>query len=306
MNLKTIAILVPGEMGHAVGRALRDHGHKVITCLEGRGDQTRARSAQAGLRDVHCLADLVAEADLIMSILPPAAALNQAKAVAKAIKAQTKVPIYVDCNAISPEKSIAVGHAINEAGAQFIDGGIVGLPPGLGGSEPRFYVSGSDFSAMKALNGKGIKVIGVGPDVGQASAVKMTYAGLTKGTWTLQTAVLLAAEQLGVTDVLLSEFDNSQNPALTSMRATIPFIPADSARWVGEMEEISRTFSNAGVTSHFHDGALEIFQLLEQTPLAAETRADMDRTRTLEEALAIYTKQLLGRKKLLPQRCPLP
>lgn len=291
MDLNTIAILMPGDMGHAVGRSLHAAGHDVICALEGRGDHTRAMARQGNLRDVGSLAAVVAEADMILSILPPAAALGLAQNVANEMNAQNKRPIYVDCNAIAPATAIEVGAVITQTGAQFIDAGIIGMPPGQGGG-PRFYVSGPDQAAMAALDGKGFQVIGMGADLGQASAIKMAYAGLTKGTWTLHTAVLLAAEQMGVTEALLTEFEGSQVQALNAMRARVPYIPADSARWVGEMEEIAKSFGDAGVTPGFHEGAAEIFRVLARTPFAAETRADMDRSRTLEDALAVYAQHL--------------
>jgi 3-hydroxyisobutyrate dehydrogenase-like beta-hydroxyacid dehydrogenase len=291
MDMNTIAILMPGDMGHAVGRALRTAGHDVICALDGRGAHTRDLAAQGGLRDVGSLRAVVDEADLILSILPPAAALGLAQDVAVEISNAGKTPAYVDCNAIAPETAIAIGEVIAKTGATYIDAGIIGMPPGHG-SGPRFYVSGPDCQAMLSLDGKGFQVIGMGDDIGQGSAIKMAYAGLTKGTWTLQTAVLLAAEQMGVTGALLAEFENSQSAALQAMRARIPYIPADSARWVGEMEEISKAFGDAGVTPGFHEGAAEVFRVLERTPFANETRADMDRTRTLEDALAVYARHL--------------
>lgn len=291
MELNTIAILMPGDMGHAVGRVLREHGHDVICALDGRGQHTHNLAAQAGLRDVGSLSAVIGEADMILSILPPAAASGLAHDVAKEMTASGKTPIYVDCNAIAPETTIAIGQTITNVGAKFIDAGIIGMAPGIGAG-PRFYVSGPDHALMQSLDGKGFQVIGMGENIGQGSAIKMAYAGLTKGTWTLQTAVLLAAEQLGVSEALLAEFEHSQAATLAAMRARVPFIPADSARWVGEMEEIAQTFGDAGVTPGFHDGAAEIFRVLERTPFAAETRADMDRTRTLEEALAVYVQHL--------------
>jgi len=291
MDLKTIAILMPGDMGHAVGRALRAHGHDVICALDGRGAHTCDLAAQAGLRDVGSLRAIVEQSDLILSILPPAAALGLAQDVAVQMRATGKTPVYADCNAIAPETVKAVGGAISETGAKFIDAGIIGMAPGKGAG-PRFYVSGPDHALMLPLDGKGFQVIGMGDEIGQASAIKMAYAGLTKGTWTLHTAVLLAAQQLGVTEALLAEFEHSQAATLAAMQARVPFIPADSARWVGEMEEIAKTFADAGVTPGFHDGAAEIFRVLERTPFAQETRANMDRTRTLEEALAVYAQHL--------------
>lgn len=295
MTAHTIAILMPGDMGHAVGRVLREHGHDVVVALDGRGAHTRALAKDAGLRDVGSIASAVGAADLILSILPPAAALQQAEQVANAMQATGTNPVYVDCNAVSPETVKQVATVIETAGAAFIDAGIIGLAPGKG-TGPRFYVSGPDVDAMLALDGKGFEVIEAGETIGAASALKMVYAGLTKGTWTLQTAVLLAAHRLGVIDPLLKEFEHSQGAALTAMRAKIPFLPADSSRWVGEMEEIAATFASAGVSPGFHDGAADIFRILAQTPFASETRADMDTSRTLEEALAVYADFIPARE----------
>lgn len=291
-NFSTIAILMPGDMGHAVGRSLNEHGYEVITCLEGRGEHTRARALGAGFKDVGSLDAVVTQAELILSILPPFSALGQAKLVADAMKTVGKTPIYIDCNAISPQTAIAIGKTITDVGALFIDAGIIGLPP-REGTGPRFYVSGPDHAVLSQLHGKGFEVIGLGPKIGQASAIKMTYAALTKGTWTLQISLLLAAEKLGVSDALLDEFENSQPAALNAMRTRLPFLPADSARWIGEMEEIANTFADVGVTPQFHQGAAEIFRLLARTPFASETRDNMDRSRTLEQALAVYAENLL-------------
>lgn len=294
MDLNTIAILMPGDMGHAVGRVLRDHGFDVICALSGRSAHSCELATHAGLRDVGTVAGVVAEADMILSILPPAAASGLAQQVAREMTRTGRTPIYVDCNAIAPETTVAIGQMIAAAGAKFIDAGIIGMAPGSGAG-PRFYVSGPDHALMLPLDGKGFQVIAMGDQIGQGSAIKMAYAGLTKGTWTLHTAVLLAAEQLGVTDALLAEFEKSQAAVLAAMRARVPFIPADSARWVGEMEEIAQTFGDAGVTPGFHEGAAEIFRVLERTPFASETRATMDRSRTLEEALAVYSQHLTSK-----------
>lgn len=291
MPSATIAILMPGDMGHAVGGALRAHGHDVITCLKGRGEHSRRLAGEAGLRDVDSIHDIVQQAGMILSILPPASAPDLAASVAEAMSDDRCFPVYVDCNAISPQTAQQVGAMITQAGAPFIDAGIIGMAPGKG-SGPRIYVSGENLEPMLELDGKGFAVIEAGRNIGEASALKMVYAGLTKGTWTLQTAVLLAAQQLGVREALLEEFSYSQSAALSAMRSRIPFLPADSARWVGEMEEIASTFADAGLPEGFHKAAADIFRILEQTPLAEETRANMDRSRKLEDALDIYTGYL--------------
>ncbi|MEM8744774.1 MAG: NAD(P)-binding domain-containing protein, partial [Pseudomonadota bacterium] len=171
MSLPAIAILMPGDMGHAVGRVLREHGHRVLTCLAGRSSRTKGLAESAGLEDAGDLETLVTQADLILSILPPGQALAQAEAIAQAVEATGATPTYVDCNAISPKLTQAVGEVVTEAGAQYIDCGIIGLAPGKG-TGTRFYVSGPDTKPMEALDGKGIEVITLGDEIGAASGLK--------------------------------------------------------------------------------------------------------------------------------------
>ena len=291
MSLPAIAVLMPGDMGHAVGGVLREHGHRVITCLAGRSTRTRGLAEAAGLEDVPDLDALVKEVDLILSILPPGQALAQAEAVAGAVKATGSAPTYVDCNAISPDLTRKVGNEISAAGSPYIDAGIIGLAPGKGPST-RFYVSGPDTAPMEALDGKGIEVLALGKEIGAASGLKMCYAALTKGRWTLQTAVLLAAEQLGLSEALKQEFEFSQQAEYEIMRARVPRLPADSERWIAEMEEISATFASAGVPSGFHEGAAEIFRVLARTPFSKETRETIDDNRTLEDSVRVYAQHL--------------
>jgi 3-hydroxyisobutyrate dehydrogenase-like beta-hydroxyacid dehydrogenase len=278
-------------MGHAVGRTLGEHGHDVITCLAGRSERSRSLAAAAGIHDVEDLAALVCQADLVLSILPPASAVDAAGAVAEAMRLSGAAPPYADCNAVSPATARVVGAVISDAGANFIDAGIIGSAPGRG-TPPRFYVSGSDTRPMEALDGKGISVKPIGTEVGRASAIKMCYAALTKGTFTLHTAVLIAAEVMGLTAELREELLFSQKDVYARMQAIVPRLPADSARWIGEMEEIARTIEAAGVTPKFHEAAAEIFRLLAQTPFAAETRETMDTDRGLEESVRVYAARL--------------
>jgi len=289
--MTTVAILMPGDMGHGVGQALITEGHDAIACLDGRSAHTKGLAAKAGMRDVGTLEAVVAEADLILSILPPDRAVAQAEAVAAVMSTTGKPPVYVDCNAISPMTAQQVAEALAPTGATVIDCGIIGLNP-IKTPPTRFYVSGPDCSAMQALACDAIRVDPVGDEIGQASALKMVYAAGTKGVWTLQTALLLSAARLGVLAPLLSELDYSQSAQLKAMQGRVPFLPADAARWVPEMEEIAATFESAGVTGNFHKGAAEIFALLAKTPFAEETRETLDRSRTLEQALAEYVKHL--------------
>ena len=284
MGLETIAILSPGDMGHGVGKALAEHGYRVITCLAGRSRRTMDLAAAAGFADVSPLQEMVREADLVMSILVPAEAVGVARDVAEAMRASGVSRPFADCNAVSPRSAAEMASIIGAAGGDYIDGGIVGGSPARG-AVPRIYTSGPRAGLMDELDGKGITIKNLGPSVGRASGMKMCYASMTKGTNTLRVAMLTAAYSLGLYDELVEELAFSQGDALSEMESGIPGIPANSGRWIGEMEEIAETFEAAGVTPGFHQGAAEMFRLLAATPFADESPEDIDRTRTLKETI---------------------
>jgi 3-hydroxyisobutyrate dehydrogenase-like beta-hydroxyacid dehydrogenase len=278
-------------MGCAVGAALKSGGLNVIACLTGRSPLTRERAERAGFQDVPSINDLLGEADLVLSIVPPASALGIAREVASAMKSSGHTPPYAECNAISPNSTCLAGEAISGAGADYIDAGIVGPPPGEG-KPPRFYVSGERAELMTALDGMGIDIRPIGNEIGRASGLKRCYASLTKGTLALQTAVLITAEALGLTGELQKELLSSREAVYRQIESGAQRLPSVSARYLGEMEEIAATYSAAGVTPKFHQGALDVYRLLARTPLASETPDTIDTSRTLEEVAKVFVKHL--------------
>ena len=291
MNLKTIAILSPGDMGHGVGKALSEHGYDVITCLVGRSQRTRDLAVSGGFRIVETLDAMVREADLIMSILVPSAAKGVAEDVADTMRTTGVSRPFADCNAVSPQTARRMETVINGAGGEYIDGGIIGGSPARGAT-PRIYTSGPGAGILDELDGKGIVVRNLGPEIGRASGIKMCYASMTKGTSALRVAMLTTAQSLGLYDELVAELSFSQQGALSAMEAGVPGLPANAGRWIGEMEEIAATFDAAGVTPHFHQGAAEIFRLLASTPFADESPETIDRDRSLEGTIRVTSEYL--------------
>ena len=137
-------------MGGAVGGAFAENGFTVITTLDGRSGPTCERALASGFQDGGSLADVVAAADILLSIVPPEYALAQAKATAAAMTETGKIPPYADCNAVAPETAVRIGQIIADAGADCIDGGIIGSPPGGNSRPTRFFVSGPGAAAMGA------------------------------------------------------------------------------------------------------------------------------------------------------------
>ncbi len=291
MGIETIAILSPGDMGHGVGKALAEHGYEVITCLAGRSRRTRDLAATAGFRDVPSLEAMVLQADLVMSILVPDQAVGVAREVAEAMRAAGTSRLFADCNAVSPGSASEMASIISAAGGDYIDGGIIGGSPARG-AVPRIYTSGPRADLMDELDSEGIAVKNLGPSIGRASGIKMCYASMTKGTNALRVAMLTAAQSLGLYDELIEELAYSQGEALSAMESGIPGLPANSGRWIGEMEEIAATFDAAGVTPGFHQGAAEIFRLLASTSFADESPEAIDRSRTLKDTIEATARRL--------------
>ena len=284
-TIETVGILSPGDMGHSVGQVLGDHGLRVITCLQGRSERPRALPAQAHIAAVPTYQDLVQEADILLSILVPAQAPNAAQAVAQAIARTGSQVVYADCNAIAPQNVCQIGQVIAEAGGHFVDASIVGGPP-RGDSSPRFYCAGPDTRAFEALGQHGLHVVVLGTEVGQASAIKMCYAALTKGLTALCTELLTGACALGVYEALVREFERSQQGLWKRMQG-LPRTPMKARRWVGEMEEIASTFEQVGLTPKIHTGAADMYRLVGGTPLAERTPEDTEPLPSLEEMLSV-------------------
>jgi 3-hydroxyisobutyrate dehydrogenase-like beta-hydroxyacid dehydrogenase len=266
--MQTMAIMTPGDMGHAVGAQLRRHGLRVITNLEGRSARTRELAAQAGIEPVADDQSLVREADALLAILVPAKALDLAQRIAPALERTGRALLYVECNAIAPESTRRAGAVIEAAGGRFVDAGIIGPPPRADGAGPRIYASGAHAQDLAALRDFGLDVRVIGPRVGDASAVKMCYAALTKGTTALLTQLSVAAERLGVSDVLRAELASSQAAMLERMRGEVPRMIPKAHRWVGEMAEIAATFEAAGLTPRTFEGAAELYAFVAGTALA--------------------------------------
>ena len=253
----TVAVVSTGEMGTGVARILRGSDLRVITTLAGRGDRTRERAADAGVEDVGSLAAAVREADILLSILPPGNALELAEAVGR-----DPGPLYADCNAVSPATVRAIAAVI---GDRFVDASIIGAP-----GSPRFYASGPHAAELAALP---LDLRVIDGEVGQASALKMCYAALTKGLTALLTGSMVAAEAHGVTEALCAELADSQPDFLAGARRLAGMVPK-AYRWVAEMEEIAATFEQAGVTPRLHLGAADVYRLVEAARAGASRPMD--------------------------------
>ncbi len=291
--MKTVGILSPGDMGHTVGERLKSNGVRVVAHLADRSERTRGLAAKAGIEEVDSYDALVEEADIVLCILVPAEAGAAAQKVADALGRTGADLLYADCNAIAPQTTIEIGETITVAGGRFVDASIIGPPP-RGEGATRFYASGKHANELAQLDDYGLDVPVISDRIGDASAIKMCYAGLTKGLTALCVELLVAAEALGIREALFAEYDLSQAAMLKRMEGGLPGMPPKSRRWVGEMEEISATMAGVGMTGKFHDGAADIYRFVGDSTLADRTPEDPDAP-TLEEMLELLVGTLPAR-----------
>ena len=253
MDKNVIGALHPGEMGAAVGACLTQRGLTVLWASAGRSPATADRAAATGMRDAGSAGEMSSQADVILSVCPPHAAVEVARSVSGF------GGIYVDANAVSPATTREVGEIVTAGGARYVDGGIIGAPPRSPG-DSRLYLSGLWAEEVSHLfDDTALEARVIGDEIGQASAVKMAYAAWTKGTAALILAIRALARAEGVEQTLVAEWQQSQ-PALTAR----PHAAARSAlqkgwRWVAEMDEIAATMSAAGLPPGFHEAAAAIY-----------------------------------------------
>jgi putative dehydrogenase len=236
--MAVIAIIAQGTMGAGVGRRLRESGAEVRTLLTGRSPASAERARTAGMAAAADERELLAGADFFLSILPPDQAEALARQMAPALTALAEKPVYVDCNALSPQTVQQVAAVVAPTGADFVDAGIIGGPPRPGYS-PHIYASGPAVARTATLRDWGIDWRVIDGPVGAASGLKMSYAGITKGTTAIAAAMLLGAARFGCGEALIAELTQSQPQMLARMRNNIPGMYDKAYRWVGEMEEIS-------------------------------------------------------------------
>jgi 3-hydroxyisobutyrate dehydrogenase-like beta-hydroxyacid dehydrogenase len=247
-------------MGISVAASALQSGQQVCYASEERSEATRTRAAEHDLQDLKTLSALCEECSLIISVCPPHAAED----VARQVIQNGFDGLYLDANAISPQKTQHIGEMLSSAGIAFVDGGIIGGPAWTPG-ETWLYLSGPDSGAQRLVDcfsAGPLETSIIGEEIGKASALKMCYAAYTKGTTALLTSILALSEFLGVRDELSAQWERDwpDFPAQTERRTKR--VTARAWRFAGEMDEIASTFESAGLPGGFHRSAGEIYRRL--------------------------------------------
>jgi 3-hydroxyisobutyrate dehydrogenase-like beta-hydroxyacid dehydrogenase len=279
VKIEKVGFMTPGDMGQAVAMQIKAKGFPVLTALDNRSERSKTLARDAGLTDVGSITRLVAETDVVLSVMNPGSAVDFARDAAAALRETGKHTLIADCNAISPDTVQEIAGIIEGAGGRFLDGGIIGPPP-RGKAKTNLYVSGPGAADLKALEGPQLLVHVVSERIADASALKMCYGALNKGTQALWLEVLMAAQRLGVDELLEQQLRSSRGDLLDWALSQYPKMPPKAYRWVPEMLEISKTLGTSGVSPKVFQGAADIFKFVAATPLGKETPESADKDRT--------------------------
>jgi 3-hydroxyisobutyrate dehydrogenase-like beta-hydroxyacid dehydrogenase len=256
----TVGLLHPGEMGSVVGECLRRAGARVVWSSAGRSEASRRRARTADLEDLGTLPAVGAASDVVLSVCPPDSAADLAHQVA----AVGFRGLFVDANAVAPRTAREVGEIVGRAGAELVDGGIIGPPPREPGTT-RLYLAGPRAGEVADLfKGTALEAIVLPGEVGTASALKMAYAAWTKGSSALLIAVRALAIREGVDAALLAEWERSQAGLGARSESAVAGNARKAWRFVGEMEEIARTFAAAGLPAGFHEACAAVYARLDR------------------------------------------
>jgi len=250
----------------------------------------RDMEASQKFRNVEGNGQVALVVDDIASVNPWRVRCLEIRGSAEALRATGSHTLIVDCNAIAPDTVREIAGVIEGAGGRFLDAGIIGPPP-RGEAKTKLFVSGPGAADLQQLAGTQLIVHVISDRIGDASALKMCYGALNKGTQALWLEVLIAAERLGVGGLLDQQLQQSQADLYDWALGQFPSLPPKAFRWAPEMLEISRTLATAGMSPQVFQGAADIYRFVAGTALGKETPENRDKAREGKDVVRLLAQE---------------
>jgi 3-hydroxyisobutyrate dehydrogenase-like beta-hydroxyacid dehydrogenase len=257
--MTAIAVVSMGEMGSGIAARLVENGARVLTSLVGRSAATQSRAKSAGVEILDDKA-ITEQAEVILSIVPPSAAAATAQRFLPIIQQSRHKPLFLECNAIAPQTAIAIAKPFTEQGLRFGDAAIIGLSPKPGEPGPRLYMSGPVQPEANLLRSFGLDTRVLSETIGDASALKMAYAGINKGFQAIGVAMILGAARNGAAESLLAELKDSQPIFCAWLQKKLPAMYSKAYRWDDEMREIAKFLEPEPGSVAMLIGAADLYQ----------------------------------------------
>ena len=141
------------------------------------------------------------KANLIISAVTASNTLDVAQEVARFIRPGT---VFLDMNSASPGTKIAASHVIEEAGAQYVEAGVMTSVPPYGIAVPMLLGGRHAARLADRLRPVGLNLTPVSDKIGVASATKMARSIMIKGMEALVIESYTTARKYGVEDAMLA------------------------------------------------------------------------------------------------------
>jgi 3-hydroxyisobutyrate dehydrogenase-like beta-hydroxyacid dehydrogenase len=244
-NTLGIGILYPGEMGSTLGRLLAENGFSVFTTLRGRSQRTRRLCEGAGLCVLPSLGEVLHRSDIVISLVPPRAALPMARKVARLAARTSRKLVYVDANSISPMTVANISEILPSAKVAFVDACIFGLASQLR-QRGVLYLSGSRAEQVASHFRRAMRAKVVGEAPGQASALKMIVSGMPKGLVGLFVETMLFACDMGLLSEALEAYEEIYPGIMEIVRRMLPTYGQHAARRAQELKEAEKILLRKG------------------------------------------------------------
>ena len=291
MKMETVAMLSPGEMGHSIAAILIKHGLRVVTCLEGRSQRTIELAEKTGIINLPKLEDVVTESQLILSVVTSSAAPGVGSGVAEAISRTGQGVLFAEANSISPMTSEDIDKTISAAGGKYIDACIIGPAKALE-TKTVIYASGPYAHEIAKLGKFGLTVEVLGDSIGQASAFKMMYAGMTKGISSLAVELLVTAYSIGIFDEIMEKYRLDHPQLVGFIESILPGLPFRATRRSEEMAELVPVIKKEGFTPCMASGSQEVLKMLGDLNLRSQYSDDDEAGWSLKDAVGIMSRSL--------------
>jgi len=242
----TVAVLYPGEMGAVLAGLLMRRGARVVTTLQGRGPSTVQRCRETGVIELDSLRQVVREAAVVFSLVPPAQAQAMARAYCELAHLSPPGALYVDANSIGPGLAESLSAQLAEHGRGFVDAAINGLAANAA-SGGTLFLSGPRAAEVAELVTPAMRVQVLGDGPAAASALKMALGGLAKGLCSLFVETALLADCHKMLPQMLEATAGIYPGVYAIVQRMLPTYALHAERRATEMAQVEQTLRAAGV-----------------------------------------------------------
>jgi 3-hydroxyisobutyrate dehydrogenase-like beta-hydroxyacid dehydrogenase len=275
-----------GEAGEALSGGFRSQS-PVAWDLELLTDTftCRERIQRAGFRPASSLEDALEGIDWVISLVTA----DQAGVVCEQVCSSARSKFsYLEMNSCSPGTKRSNAKMVANAGGVLADVAIMS-PVNPSRLETPLLVSGpSADDCVNFLNYFGYNASFCGPDVGQASALKMTRSIMIKGVEALSAECFLTAQRLGIQPEIVASLTKSFHGLdwLTRGGYNLERMSRHGIRRAAEMREVVATIRETGLSADMTRSTVEWQQRIGDLMLDPDTEDLAKLSQLLNERLS--------------------